>query len=170
MAVISSSLVLLQSSPANAAGPLTAFASGPEVYANEAVFDPVSGLVFASVRSTDSAYPNRVVAFSPATGEVSWSVVVGSEPNAIAVADDGSSVYVGLDGEASVARIDTGSRSVVNTFSLGGGVYGAHYAEDIEVLPGDPDTIIVSLFRNPSRPFHAGVARFTNGAIVKCSG
>jgi S-layer family protein len=164
-ALVASALGLAAESrtAAAAVGPVRTFATGYDNTTNDAVFDSVRGLVYATVPSTDPTYPNKVIAFDPADGSVSWSVFVGSEPDRLAISDDSTKLYVDLSGAAMVARVDLATRAVDLTFSLGNGIFGPLYVEDIEVMPTNPGVIAVSMKEPGLSPRHAGVAVFDEG-------
>lgn len=127
------------------------------------VADPVRQMLYASVPSSSAQYGNHVVAIDPTTGDVVWSVLVGSEPGRMAIADDGSRLYVILNGAPKVARIDIASHTRDLEFDLGQGLFGPSQGEDIEVLPGQSATVAVSLRNTCCSPRHEGVALYDNG-------
>lgn len=133
--------------------------------ANDLAYDPVSDTVYASVPgSAGPELGNRVVAIDPDTGAVGPAVFVGSEPNDLAVSDDGEFLYVGLDGASAIRRVHLPSFTAGLQFSLGVDPFtGPLFAEDIEVLPGDSAAVAVSLRNVGFSPKHEGVAVFRDG-------
>jgi len=129
---------------------------------NDLVYDEVRNLFYGSVPSTDSAHPNKIIAFDE-QGVIAWSVFAGSEPTVMAMSDDGSFLYVGLDGAGAVARVNLSAKSVDLTFSLGSGAFGTRFPEDITVLPAAPGSVAISLYRKNVSPRHDGVAVFDDG-------
>jgi hypothetical protein len=112
----------------------------------DVIWDPVRGVLYASVLDTDLKFPNRVVALDPMSGEVVRSVVVGSNPKRLAIAHDASVLYVALDGAGAIRPIDLGTFTAGPAFPVG--LYRSDkilYANDIEVMPGHPGTIAVTL-------------------------
>jgi DNA-binding beta-propeller fold protein YncE len=112
----------------------------------DVIWDPVRGVLYASVLDTDLNYPNRVVALDPMSGEVLRSIVVGSNPKRLAIADDASVLYVALDGAGAIRPIDLVTFTARPPFPVG--LYRSEkilYANDIEVMPGHPETIAVTL-------------------------
>ncbi len=99
----------------------------------------------------------------PFTGTIETSVFVGSEPGKLALSDNSQYLYVSLDGAASICRVDVAAQMADLQFSLGSGIHGPRYAEDIEVLPGNPEAIAVSLQFLSVSPRFAGVAIYVNG-------
>lgn len=135
------------------------------VRAASLVYSPATNRLYASV-ADDPAYPNSVVAIDPDRGEVEWSLAVGSAPGPIAVSGDGTRVYVGLRGAPEVVRVGTAARAVEARIGLGNDpFFGARYAGDIEVQPGNPLVVAVSMVRLNVSPRHAGVGIFDNGAL-----
>jgi len=115
---------------------------------NDGLYNPVDGLVYVSVPS--SAGPplgNSVVSVDPATGSVGQPLLVGSEPNHLALSSDGATLWVGLDGAGSVVRVDLRSRTVSASGYLGskGGIYDAPgTATALAALPGSSTSVAVS--------------------------
>jgi DNA-binding beta-propeller fold protein YncE len=132
--------------------------------ANDLVADPVSGKIYASVPGTATANANNVVLIEPLTGEVEATVFVGSEPGPLAISDDGTTLYVSLDGAAAVRRVDVTTMTAGIQFPLGNDpFFGPYVAEDIEVMPGSPGSIAVSRKNLGISPRHAGVAIYDDG-------
>jgi sugar lactone lactonase YvrE len=127
------------------------------------VVAPNAPTIYASVPSSAGAGGNSITPIDPVAGAAGTPIFVGSEPNRFAISDDGQTVYVGLDGEAGVRRFDVASRTAGLKFSLGANQDGPLTAEDIEVLPGQPDSVAVALRRDFVSPHHAGVAVYDGG-------
>ena len=135
---------------------------------NDLVSDLDRGKLYASSPGTAGpATGNSIVTIDPESGTVEGSVFVGSDPNVLALSNDGSALYVGLDGAAQIRRYDPESRTAGLAFSLGSDpFFGPYFAEDIAVQPGNPDTIAVSLRNAGISPRHGGVAVFDNGFVL----
>lgn len=134
-----------------------------DLVAWDLAWDPVRQLLYASVASTDARYPNSIAAIDPLSGAVVAHVNVGFEPRQVAIADDASFLYVAVDGDANVARVDLASFTRDLLFELGAGVWGRMYVEDIEVAPGAPHTVAVSRRNVEVRPRSEGVALYDDG-------
>jgi len=131
---------------------------------NDVVYNPADGYLYASVPSTSPIAPNSIARIQPATGAITGSVPVGSEPRDLAISDDGVTLYVGLDGAGAVRRVNLSTMTAGIQFTMGTDSFlGQLYAEDIEVQPGNPDVIVVSLRNQGYSPRHMGVAVFDNG-------
>jgi hypothetical protein len=132
---------------------------------NDIVYSPSQKRLYASVPSTAGQYGNDVIVIDPFTGEITGSVFVGSEPNKIALSDDGSVLYVALDGAASIRQVFTNPLSAGIVFGLGTGSFGPDYAEDIVVLPTLTNSIAVSRRNTCCSPRHEGVAIYDDGVM-----
>ena len=132
---------------------------------NDGLYNPVDGLVYVSVPS--SAGPplgNSIVSVDPATGFVGQPILVGSEPNHLALSSDGTTLFVGLDGAGSVVQVDLRSRTVGASGYLGskGGIYDAPgTATALATLPGSSTSVAVSGYNNSING--AGIDIFDNG-------
>ena len=126
------------------------------------VYDPNSGLLYASVSTGSAKYPNQVIAFDPSTASVVHAWSVGNGPNQLAISGDGKFLYVGLNGDMKVAQISLPS-GVVN-FAVGLGVdpvfNGPMIADAIRVLPGQPHSWAVTLCGTGFIPCGVGIAVF----------
>lgn len=120
--------------------------------------------LYIALTSSSANYPNAVIAVDAPTASVLWSTFVGSEPQALALADDGSYLYVDLDGAAQVRVINVPSRQACRSFALGTSrASGPLYAGDMAVLPGTPETIVISTRRKGVSPDFGGVFVYDHG-------
>jgi Ca2+-binding RTX toxin-like protein len=134
------------------------------VRANDMVFVSARHELYASVAASDLNYGGKLVAINASTGEVEDALNLGGSPHALAASDDGSTLYVSLDSQREVARVDLDSFSEVQHFGIGTeyGIPG-YYANDIAVMPGTTDTIAVAREYNGS---HRGNALVKNGVVL----
>ena len=131
---------------------------------NDIIYDPVSHKIYASVPSSAGVNGNSITVIDPWTGVVGPSIPVGSEPNKLALSDDGQYLYVGLDGAAAVRRLHIPTLTAGLQFVLGSDPsYGPFYVEDMEVLPGRADAVAVSRRSSGYFPQSQGVAVYDNG-------
>jgi hypothetical protein len=139
------------------------------ITANDIVFNTTDSLLYASVPATAAGVSgNSVVGIDPTTGNVTRQILVGSKPNKLALSSDGTQLFVGLDGAASVAQVNLTQGKVVNQFSLGGGVgiYNPPLtALFLAAVPGSPNSVAVATAAGLSDPgtgitiYDSGVAR-----------
>jgi sugar lactone lactonase YvrE len=124
------------------------------------IYNSSNQTIYSSVPSSAGSTGNSIALINPTTGAVAAPVFVGSEPNKLALSDDGQSLYVGLDGAASVRRFDIASQTAGSQFFLGSVQFsGPFLASDIAVMPGSPSTVAVAR----GGGFDASIAIYENG-------
>lgn len=133
---------------------------------NALVFDRQRGRYYASVPGSVAVNGNRIAIVEPATGAVSYSAAVGSEPFALALSPDGFALYVGLNGSGDVVKLrlpdmveQWRARLPNVTF------FGQLFAETMSVSPLDPDAVAVSMFYANLSPRHGGVVLVRAGVV-----
>ena len=133
--------------------------------ANDLVYDAVTRKIYVSVPSNaPNNRGNTITVIDPFTGVIGPSVFIGSEPNVLALSDDGRYLYVGLDGAAAIRRFEIATLTAGLQFSLGDDpLFGTLYPREIKVQPGNADVIAVSRRHGHSSMGQAGVAIFENG-------
>jgi hypothetical protein len=135
------------------------------------VYDSVRKVLYASVPTTAGQYANEIVRIDPTSGAVTGEVSVGSNPNALAITDDGQYLYVGAVGAPRVYRIALATLTRDLDIPLqGDAVSGPRYAEDIQPIPGAPKRIAVSTFFVGASPRNAGTFLFDDATPLPVSG
>jgi len=125
-----------------------------------------SDTFYVALSSTSANYPNSVIAVDAPSASVLWSVFVGIDPQALALADDGSYLYVDLDVSALVRVINVPTREACRSFALGLDRYNKPLrVGEMEVLPGSPETIVVSTRRGGVSPDFGGVFVYDHGNV-----
>ena len=124
------------------------------------LYDPFKQVIYASVPSSSQSNPNTIAIIDPMTGTITASVPTGTDPDKLALSDDGQFLYVGLNGSASVARYAVATMTLEQTFSLGTFAIGG-IADDIQVQPGSPLVVAVAQVLPNGAGF--GVAIYDNG-------
>src|SRR5882724_5739516 len=134
---------------------------------NAALWDSSRGVFYVSTSGYASITPNRLSVLDPASGALSNATYVGTEPGALALADDGSYLYAGIDGSATLRRISLPALTTTAEYKLGRDfVYGAYYADRIEVAPGAPEIAAVSRRRyHHISPPNDGIAIFDGDGL-----
>ncbi|MFL6438678.1 MAG: choice-of-anchor D domain-containing protein [Terriglobales bacterium] len=140
----------------------TLYSFSPDISFVHSVWEPHSGLLYASVAGASKTYPGSVIAYDPASGSVVHSWNIGNQPNQLAVSDDGQFLYVGLDGDGKVAQLSLPSGSVIFNAGLGNdSSFGKPLVADaLQVLPGAPHSWAVTLCGSGFSPCGEGVAVF----------
>jgi PKD repeat protein len=134
---------------------------------NDIAYSPLTGKLYASVPGYDALRGNTITEIDPASGELGRSIWVGSDPGPLAVSDDGATMYVGLTGASSVRRVDLITGTPLGQYQVGLTQYTMRdrvYAEDLAVLPGDPDSVAI-VRREVDSSGDDGVGIYTHGVM-----
>jgi len=138
--------------------------------ANDLVYDKNTGKIYASVPSVAGANGNSLTPINPATGTIGSSVFMGSEPNRLAISDNGQYIYAALDGAYAVRRFDVAAQTAGLQFNLGRTTSGDPYkAYDLAVMPGNPQSLAVSRI-NSTPGGGGGVAIYDNDTQRQTTG
>src|SRR4051812_35968113 len=134
-----------------------------QLSAKDLAVDPVTQTIYASMPSTAGASGNSVVAVNPSTGALAPPVFVGSDPNQLAVTDDGRYVYIVLDGAGAVRRFDTQTQTAGPQYTLGNDSFdGPLFGLSLSLAPGSADTFAVFRLAKAGG-FSGNVAVFDGG-------
>lgn len=114
--------------------------------ANDLVWDPFAQLIYASLPSTYGENGNSIAVINPATGAVTGYHFAGSEPTKLALSATSNYLYVGLNGNGSIERLNLPAFTKDINVSLGKETNGGAYiASDLKVSPSDAHTYAVAL-------------------------
>jgi sugar lactone lactonase YvrE len=131
---------------------------------NDVAFSASTGKLYASVPSLAGSTGNRIATINPNTGSIDNSVFIGSEPNLLAISDDGNSLYATLEGSFAIRRFNTQTETAGLQFSVGqDSFFGRYRVNDLAVAPGNADLIAIARHYPGTSPPEAGVAVFDNG-------
>ena len=134
-----------------------------ELPINDIAYNAKDGFIYASVPGyAGGTLGNSIAAIDPITGVLQKTIFVGSEPNRLAISDDGTQLFVGLDGAGAVRHVDLTAGTASEQFSLGGGpgVYNPPYtAVSLAVVPGQPNAVAVYAANGVVTVFDSGLAR-----------
>ncbi|HEY5886053.1 MAG TPA: hypothetical protein VIT88_15305, partial [Pyrinomonadaceae bacterium] len=107
---------------------------------------------------------NSVTTIDPLTGAITNSVFVGSEPNRLALSDDGQTLYAALEGAFAIRQFNASTQTAGAQFPLGqDSFFGRYRVNDMAVAPGNPNLLAVVRYYQGVSPPEAGVAVFDNG-------
>jgi hypothetical protein len=109
--------------------------------ANDLVYNQSNQTIYASVPSFAGANGNSITPVNPQTGALGPSVFVGSEPNRLALASDGSTLHISLDGAAAIRRFDIPTQTPGPQFPWG---TANQRPIDMVVVPGSPLALAIS--------------------------
>ena len=121
-----------------------------DLRANDLVYDRHRDVIYATVGSSAGApNGNSIVVLDPDTLNILDRIFVGSEPNKLAISNDCSRVYVGLDGATSFRYYEPetgalGPLRPVRGREVNGQRGEPAFVEDMVVSPTDPKVVIIS--------------------------
>ncbi len=123
-------------------------------------FDPWSRRVLASVGNT-------VVPIEPLTGQTGTPIAVGNTADRMDISGDGRYLYVGIDGDHAVRRVDLYNSTADQQLALGiDSLTGdTRTATDIRVKPGNSSVVAVVTAR-PGSPSESSLNLYGNGGLV----
>jgi hypothetical protein len=124
------------------------------------VYDPARSLYYATVSDAEATIAGRIAIIDSRDGSTTYSRVVGLSPGPLAVATDGSVLYVGLQGSGDVVKLALPAMTEVSRLRLPVEPFNQtqFLPDDIAVSPSNADLVAVSLYRSGSQPQrHAGV-------------
>ena len=156
--------VLSDGTPSSSSLPLVVgngSASAIAIPINDLVWDPARNVLYASIPSSAGTNGNSIAVVDPASGTITSTVFAGSEPGCLALSGDGSYLYAAINGRAAIQRFTLPGLAADILIPLGTSQYdGPNTAHDIEVMPGAPHTIAVSLANLGFSPSFGGMAIF----------
>lgn len=127
-------------------------ASSMYLSVRDVVYSPVTERLYATVY--DGYDAGQVAVIDPAAGMVETFIWVGDSPRYLALTDDGRHLWVGVDGENRVRRLNLYYNYPDMEVALDSGVV----AEDLAAVPGKPHQVAVARKTTCCSPRHAGVA------------
>ena len=137
-----------------------------DITVNDLVYDANTNKIYASIPSANGSNGNSIGVINPVTRVLENTVFIGSEPSVLAISDNGQYIYSGFTGASIVRRFDVATQTAGLQFSLGAdSTTGSYYVEDLEVMPGQPNTIAISRRNIGFSPRHEGVAIYDNNIM-----
>jgi hypothetical protein len=133
----------------------------------DVVYNAARREIYVSVSGDAPANANTIVVVDPVTASVVSSIPIGSNPKALAVSEDGSTLWVGIDGAHAFRKVTLASAppAVGPLHHLPRATTGSFYtARGMVALPGAPQSVAMSLVdgsTNEARVFDDGVSRPT---------
>jgi hypothetical protein len=110
------------------------------------VYDAARNAYYASVPGSVVGNGNRIATIDPASGQVSYSAPVGSDPNVLAISSDGGSLYVGLDGSGELLKLALPSMAEQGRVRFPSDPFsGQSHASAMAASPVDPGVVAVTL-------------------------
>ncbi|HWZ81144.1 MAG TPA: SBBP repeat-containing protein [Terriglobales bacterium] len=160
------SLQVVNPAPGGASAPLefNVFKQTP-LGAADVVFEPITRQFYASIPANSSTNPNSLIKIDAVTGAVGPPIPIGSDPGALGLSDDGTTLYVALNGEGTVVPFDISTQTTGTPIALGvDPAKGQLSAIDLQVQPGTPGNVVATL---RARYYgNDGIALISNGVVV----
>ena len=148
----------------SASFPLTVYLS-LLLQSSSLVVDPVGGLLYAAIPASAPQNPSTIIAINPATGAVMTPVAVSSDPQHLAVSEDGTELYVATSAGV-LQRLNLKTLAIEKTFNLPvDSEWGQTYVQEMHVVPGSPKLIVVELFAHVD-PAEDGAALYNDSGLV----
>ncbi|RXH57937.1 hypothetical protein GRAN_1247 [Granulicella sibirica] len=145
------------------APPVQPFSTYLALPVNDIAWSAKDSLIYATIAGSGGpSIGNSLIGIDPNTGVIQKTIFVGSEPNRLALSDDGTQAFVGLDGIGAVRQVNLQTGTAGVQFSLGGGpgVYNPPFtAKALAIPPGQPNAVAVYSSAGVVTIFDSGVAR-----------
>lgn len=135
---------------------------------NRIVWNAATARIYATLSQASPTLAGQVVVIDPVTSQITRSTYLGSEPDAVAVSDDGQYLYVGLDEIGIVQRLRLPDLTPDATLSLGAHAqFGTYTAGNIQVAPGNARTVAISRFSPAVVPTEQGGIVVFDDAVAR---
>ena len=129
------------------------------------IYEPVSKRLFASTPAAATTNPNTVLPINPVNATAGTPIPVGHDPGVLAASADGKFLYVGLNADHTIQRINAGN-TVDRTFQLPvDAEFGSLSVIDMHVVPGSDTEVVASLMIAASGG-PDGIAFFNDSGLV----
>jgi uncharacterized repeat protein (TIGR01451 family) len=115
---------------------------------NHILYDPFTRQIYASVGSGSATVTgNSIAAINPETGAIGSVAPIGSQPNKIALSDDGQVLYAILTGSNSIGRFNMLTQQADFSYTPASSTYSSssNGFRDIAVLAGSENTVALDL-------------------------
>lgn len=138
--------------------------------ANDLAWSASNQTLYLAVPGSDPVYGNSIVAMNPNSGAVVSSQRVLSDPQALALSDDGTNLYTGLLGSGAIESVALPALTPKLQIPLGWRALsgGARVALDLAVAPGSPNTLAAAIgSTDPVSPGAGGELTIFDGATPR---
>jgi hypothetical protein len=121
-------------------------------------YDSTKGLLYATVPASAATNPNSLLVVNPQTGDIIKTIPFNNNPDHLALSDDNTVLYLGLDRTGQVIKLSTQTWEVLETIQLPRDSFaGQEIAQNMAVIPGTSDSVVISLAFTTESPQSAGV-------------
>jgi hypothetical protein len=132
---------------------------------SDLIYDGSRQYIYTSVPTGASVNPDRILVINPESGTIVRTIFVGDNPGKLALSDNHQYLYVAVSAPAvSVRRINLLTGQIDLSFSVGTNIVaGQLRVDDMEVIPGSPQSLVVARMYIGISPRYAETAIFDNG-------
>ncbi len=131
------------------------------------IYEPVGKQLYASIPASAASNPNTIVAINPVSATAGTPIAVGNDPGVLAASSDGAYLYVALNADHTIQRINLATLAIERTFPLPADpTDGNLKVLDMHVVPGTPTEVVASLALPNGDPAEDGVALFNDTGLV----
>jgi hypothetical protein len=136
------------------------------------LYEPVGKQLYASIPVTSPTNPDTVLPINPVTATPGTPIPVGENPGVLAASSDGAYLYVALNADHAIQRINLSTMAIERTFALPVDPnYGNNLqVADMHVVPGSPTEIVASLEAPEVDPAANGVAFYNDAGLLNWIG
>jgi centrosomal CEP192-like protein/beta-propeller repeat-containing protein/ASPM-SPD-2-Hydin domain-containing protein len=142
--------------------PLTRY-SQVDLGANFVTSVPGSKLLYVSVSSVSAVNPNTVIPMNPMNGAKGNPIPVGQNPGLLAPSDDGAYLFVALNQDQTVQRINLSTQVVDRTFPFPPDnctFCGPQSVADLRAVPGVSQEVVLALGREVALYNDSGLVNY----------
>ena len=138
------------------------------IAARDVIYNAAARHLYASVAGDAEMYANTIVVVDPSTSSVISTIPIGSNPGKLALSDDGSTLWVGIDGAHAIRKV-----TMTSTPPTVGPLVRLSQRESnpllrrgsMTVLPGAPLSVAVTLSTGPYQ--HANEVRVFDDGVQR---
>ena len=135
------------------------------------LYEPVGKQLYASIPAASATNPNAVLPINPVTAAAGSPIAVGNDPGVLTASSDGAYLYVALNGDHTIRRINLSTLAIERTFALPTDPeFGQLQVSDMHVVPGTSTELAVSVEAPQVDPSSMGVALFNDAGLVNYIG
>jgi hypothetical protein len=136
------------------------------------LYEPVGKQLYASIPVTSPTNPDTVLPINPITATPGIPIPVGENPGVLAASSDGAYLYVALNADHAIQRINLSTMAIERTFALPvDPLYGNNLqVADMHVVPGNSTEIVASLEVRQVSPGANGIAFYNDAGLVNWIG
>lgn len=116
-----------------------------EIHNNDILYVSTEDRIYVTTLDDGEINGNSLCVINPYFATIEECYYIGYSPNDLAISDDGSYMYIGLEDSTAIARFNMSTKEVDMIFSVDDSVsIPGIFADDILVLPDEPNSVVVA--------------------------